>query len=129
MSETPEITEKSSNELAVDHEFQTRAQQTLEDLIYYAHRTMTDHFDFWEDEREVGTLIALMHAELSEALEADRKDLMDDKLPEYHGVEAELADVVIRILDFAGAKGLDLPGAIMDKIAYNITRDYGDKKY
>jgi len=60
---------------------------------------------WWEGERNEGELIALMHSELSEALEAIRKgNPPDDKIPEFTGVEAELADVIIRIMDFAAAK-------------------------
>lgn len=72
--------------------------------------------------RNVGELIALMHSELSEALEADRKGLMDDKLPHRNGVEVELADAVIRILDAAGGLGLDIGGALIEKLAYNHQR-------
>jgi len=73
-------------------------------------------------ERNFGELIALMHSELSEALEADRKDLMDDKLPHRHGREVELADAVIRIMDCAGGMGMDIGGAIMEKLDYNRKR-------
>jgi NTP pyrophosphatase (non-canonical NTP hydrolase) len=79
---------------------------------------------FWEEPKETGTYIALMHSELSEALEADRKNKMDDHLPQRQGIEVELADAVIRIFDFAGAKRLDLGGAIVDKLEYNSTRPY-----
>lgn len=72
--------------------------------------------------RNFGEMIALMHSELSEALEADRKDLMDDKLPHRRGVEVELADAVIRIMDTAAGLGLDLGGAIAEKLNYNATR-------
>lgn len=72
--------------------------------------------------REDGTLIALMHSELSEALEGVRKNKKDDHLPHRPAVEVELADLVIRVLDFAGYKGLDLGGAIVEKLAYNLTR-------
>lgn len=72
--------------------------------------------------RNVGELIALMHSELSEALEADRKGLMDDKLPHRNGLEVELADAVIRILDAAGGLGLDIGGALVEKLAYNHKR-------
>ncbi|WP_347837751.1 hypothetical protein [uncultured Planktomarina sp.] len=73
-------------------------------------------------DRNNGEMIALMHSELSEALEADRKDLMDDHLPDRPGVEVELADTLIRIFDFAGARGLDLGGAYVAKRAYNEKR-------
>lgn len=57
---------------------------------------------FWASDN-TGEKIALMHSELSEALEADRKGIVsDDKIPAYTGLEAELADTVIRILDFSG---------------------------
>lgn len=53
-------------------------------------------------ERNFGEMIALAHSEYSEALEADRKDLMDDKLPQYHGTYVELIDGIIRTLDTLG---------------------------
>jgi NTP pyrophosphatase (non-canonical NTP hydrolase) len=77
----------------------------------------------WYDKpREVGTRLALIHSEISEALEGDRKGLMDDHLPHRSMFEVELADAVIRILDLAGSKSLDLEGAIEEKLAYNQRR-------
>ena len=72
--------------------------------------------------REVGTLIALCHSELSEALEGARKNLMDDHLSHRKMVEVELADTIIRILDLAGREGLDVPGALAEKHDYNFSR-------
>ena len=70
----------------------------------------------------VGEKIALIHAELSEALEADRKSLQDSHLPFRPGIEVELADAVIRIFDLAKALKLDLPSAIIEKNNYNAAR-------
>lgn len=53
-------------------------------------------------DRNVGEMIALMHSELSEALEAHRKNLMDDKLPDFHGIDVELVDCIIRACDLLG---------------------------
>jgi len=88
-------------------------------------------------ERNFGEVIALMHSELSEALEADRKGLMDDKLPHRDGREVELADCIIRILDTAAALDLDIAGAFIEKNFYNrqradhklSNRAAGGKKY
>lgn len=77
-------------------------------------------------ERNFGEVVALMHSELSEALEADRKGLMDDKLPHRDGREVEFADCIIRILDTAAAMGLDVPGALIEKNRFN--KDRADHK-
>ncbi len=72
--------------------------------------------------RNTGELLMLCVSELSEAMEGDRKDLMDDKLPHRKMLEVELADAIIRICDLAGAHRLDLGGALVEKLAYNVTR-------
>ena len=72
--------------------------------------------------RNFGVVVALMHSELSEALEADRKGLRDDKLPHRDGREVEFADCIIRILDTAAALGLDVPGALIEKNRSNKAR-------
>lgn len=66
--------------------------------------------------------LCLIHSEVSEAMEGARKNLMDDHLPERAMLEVELADAIIRIMDLAGGLGLDLGGAIAEKLLYNTER-------
>lgn len=55
-------------------------------------------------DRNVGEMLMLMTSELSEALEAHRKNLQDDKLSQFHGVDVELVDCIIRCMDLLGAR-------------------------
>lgn len=73
-------------------------------------------------ERNKGELLCLIHSEISECMEGERKGLMDDKLPHRKMAEVELADTLIRIFDYAGAYGYDLDGAVAEKRAFNATR-------
>lgn len=66
--------------------------------------------------------LLLIHSEISEACEADRKGLKDSHLPHRDGVEVELADAAIRIFDLAGALGYDLGAAIAEKMEFNAAR-------
>lgn len=74
-------------------------------------------------DRNKGELLMLIVSELAEGMEGARKNLMDDKLPHRPMLEVELADAVIRICDMAGGLGLDLGGAIFEKLEYNKNRE------
>ena len=58
---------------------------------------------WWDEVRPFSTFACLFHSELSEAMEGDRKNLMDDHLPEYSMFKVELADFVIRVMDWLGS--------------------------
>lgn len=85
---------------------------------------------FWACDN-TGEKIALMHSELSEMLEADRKSIeSSEHIPEFTGVEEELADLIIRALDFAGHHELRLGEAILVKMTFNLSRPFKHgKKY
>lgn len=72
--------------------------------------------------RNVGEMLCLVHSEISEAMEGHRKGLMDDKLPHRPMIEVELADAMIRILDIGAGLGLDVGGALAEKLEYNRNR-------
>lgn len=98
---------------------------TFNELAEYVH-DLNHRWWYTEEgqklERNKGEMIALMHSELSEMLEGERKDKMDDHLPHRKSAEVELADLFIRGLDYAGAHNFDLAGAIREKLEYNAKR-------
>lgn len=59
---------------------------------------------WWDNPRSFETFICLFHSELSEAMEGDRKNLMDDHLPQYLMFWVEISDFVIRVMDWLGSK-------------------------
>ena len=85
---------------------------------------------WWQDpatgepiKRNVGELLMLAVSELAEAMEGNRKDLADDKLPHRDMFEVEIVDCIIRLLDLGGGLNLDLGGAFVDKMAFNAVRE------
>ena len=73
-------------------------------------------------DRNPGEMLMLVVSEVAEAMEGVRKNLMDDKLPHRKAEEVELADALIRILDYCEGRGLDIAGAVEEKMKYNRNR-------
>ena len=89
-----------------------------------AHRIAVEH-GWWVTERSAGEALMLMVTELSEAMEAWRDGSPESaKIPGFSQVEEELADTIIRILDFAGRNGLNIEGALQAKMIFNESRPY-----
>ena len=84
-----------------------------------------DH-GFEEDTQNFGEKVALMHSELSEALDYFRKDpaTKSDHIPEFTGIEEEFADVIIRVMSTAQYHHLRLAEAIVAKSDFNASRPF-----
>jgi len=83
--------------------------------------------------RHDASLLALVHSEVSEALEAMRvgdPPGPDKHTPEFNCLEAELADVVLRTMVLAHLKGVRLGEAMLAKMEYNRSREpmHGGKR-
>ena len=110
---------------------------TINQLILESHETAKAK-GWWDDpNRNIPELLALIHSEVSEALESYRdhgkeglSKVWSDEHDKPEGFTVELADVLIRIADLCGEFELDLESAIKSKLSYNETRPYrhGGKK-
>ena len=94
------------------------------DLQAEIHHIAVEH-GWWDERRSVGDIAALFHSEVSEFLEAYRHgNPMSKHCPMLTSMDEELADIVIRVMDYAEANGVDLLRAIETKTAFNRTRPY-----
>lgn len=112
---------------------------SFQDLANRAHKTAVAK-GWWDAQCEPGGLnrkavvatipekLCLIHSEVSEAMEDFRVGRLtttrreSDGKPE--GLPTELADIVIRCFDLAGALGIDLGAEVLTKMDFNDTRSY-----
>ena len=128
-------------------------QKMLNELAKEIHENAVAH-GWWEEERTFGEIAALCHSELSEALEEYRNkeqnfycglchytrtktngtdaclscytSALDDKhlMGKPEGIATEMADCIIRILDWCGHESIDIDQIVKIKMEYNKTRPY-----
>lgn len=96
---------------------------------------------WWDDDRPFSEIVALIHSEVSEAFEEYRNGRKPTEVYASHGdgmacsppctpglkpegVPIELADVILRILDYCGHAGIDIDDALERKMKYNTTRPH-----
>lgn len=113
----------------------------LNELAKDIHQNAIDH-GWWDEPRNFGEALALIHAEVSEVLEDWRKGRELTKIywmREVHiegpregkeirnkpdGIPIEFADIIIRVLDLCAGYGIDIEEAITEKMVYNRDRPY-----
>jgi NTP pyrophosphatase (non-canonical NTP hydrolase) len=119
-------------------------QMKLNEMRDAAHGTSRAKgwYDGKDAERNIPEMLALIHSEVSEALEDHRdgndvtkyKDVLTGELFDSQATEgplrkpvgfpSELADIIIRVGDLAGYRGIDLEREVAEKMAFNMTRPH-----
>lgn len=99
---------------------------TIREWVERCYRNAEEH-GFLVPIRSLGHDLAMVHCEISEALQAYRAEepyvfYGEDGKPE--GVAVELADAIFRIMTICGERGIDLETVMEEKYQYNLTRPW-----
>lgn len=100
---------------------------TIADEVHQLAKEKGWHSDAESDIQYISRSLINIHGELSELWEAARKNELArpcDKACHLTCEEEEMADVVIRVLDYCGRRGIDIGRAVATKHEYNGTRSY-----
>lgn len=109
----------------ISEEDQATFVRVMNTMIAAAHQNSRNK-GFWDEPRNAGEAVALLHSEASELLEGLRDgDPPSVKIPGFTQSEEEGADLIIRLGDMKGffQEGKwRLGEAILAKMKYNTTR-------
>ena len=99
----------------------------INDIVKEIH-DMAKEKGWWDSPRRPAEIHMLIVSEIAEATEAIRNNEPAFHLAEGsgkpEGEAVELADAIIRIMDYAGHMGWDLEQVIRAKVDYNAKRPY-----
>lgn len=110
-----------------------KQKNNMKSLDLLAQQVHTANKKWWQNidtgaplSRNKGELLGLIHSEISEAFDAELLNMKDDKLPHRLGGEVEMADALIRMLDYSAGFGYSLDGPMRDEFGF-ISPQLGSK--
>lgn len=108
-------------------EFKTQLVRSIEQFANMIHSNAVNK-GFWDDTSEMANhnKLLMMHAEISEVVEAlrDPSHPRSTKIPDQTAEAEEMADLIIRALDYCARRNINIGEVMLEKHAYNATRPH-----